>query len=198
MTTTRTENYRFEDEFLKKVRESDVWEKLSSSDDLNWSESLIDKYSELWNWEELSSNGSIPWNESLIEKYKHKIHWGNFTTSIFNCRYSRRRGIGGFDHKSNEKVSQLLRKFNEYWDWSQISRHSELNFTSELLESFANKWVWKDLINNREVNWNYQLFEHFRVYIPMLDIENFTRSELWNALIEVDYKIMTGKLLSGQ
>ncbi|MEI7502986.1 MAG: hypothetical protein WCJ61_06850 [Paludibacter sp.] len=185
---------RFENEFLKKMRESDVWKKLSRSEDLIWSEGLIDKYADQWNWEELCENGRIPWTESLIEKYKNRIHWANLTSTIF-CRYSRRYLFGGVEANSKVDASSLLRKFSDFWNWENISSRAELNFTPELIETFANKWVWKELIDNRDLKWNYQLFERFRVYIPLLDIDNLKRSQLWEALVEMDFKIMTGKIL---
>ena len=197
MTTTRTENYRFEDEFFKKVRESDVWKKLSSSEDLNWTKSLIDKYVDQWNWEDLSNNRNIPWTVSLLEKYKELIHWNHLTSTIFYC-YSKRFRNNGIDTRSNEVFTELLRKFSEYWDWKFISRYAELNFTPELIESFANKWDWKELINNDEIKWNYPLFERFRLYMPLLDFENLKGSRLWESLVEVDFKIMKGRILSGQ
>jgi hypothetical protein len=145
--TTRIESYRFEDEFLKKVLESDVWKRLSASEDLNWSESLIDKYADQWNWKDLSENVTIPWTEDLIEKYKHLIHWKNLTWSIFVPYPINRSKNAGIMGKSNEEVSLLLRKFSDYWDWKEISSHAELNFTPELIQAFANKWIWKELID---------------------------------------------------
>jgi hypothetical protein len=197
MTTSRSENYRFEDEFLKKVCKSNVWKKLSFSEELNWSESLIDKYADSWSWEVLCSNSNIPWNENMIEKYKHRIQWKHFTASIFNC-FSHRRGLNAIDVKSTEEVLLLLHKFSDYWDWELISSRGDLNFTPELIETFAHKWDWKELIDNNAVKWNYPLYERFSAYIPLLDIVNLKRSVLWEALVEMDYKIITRKILSEQ
>lgn len=191
------ESSRFEDEFLKKMRESDVWKKLSESEDLNWTEALIDKYANQWDWEGLCNNRNIPWTESLIEKYKNRIHWENLTNTLFRC-YPRYLRLSSIDIKSNDEVITLLKKFSDYWNWNKISRQAELNFTPELIDSFTNKWVWKELIYNSDVKWNYQLFDRFRLYIPLLDFDNLKRSSLWSALVATDLKILTGKILSGQ
>lgn len=174
----------FGEEFFKIVREKEVWKKISMNKELPWNIKLIEKYSDKLDWEELCENHGIIWDAVSIEKFRFKINWNALSGSILWQVNS----SGSFDWS-------LLKKYERFWNWTELSRRSGY-IPTDILELYADKWDWAELIDNRDINWTYSIFERFKNHIPISDFENLKRSQLWDNLINIDEQIITGKILA--
>ncbi len=181
--TTKNDLQNFGEEFFKKIRENEAWKNISRNEDLPWSLKLIEKHSSKFDWEELSQNDGVKWDAELIEKFKHFINWTAMSGNIIRLVQQ----PGSFDWN-------LLKKYEGYWNWYELSKWSGY-IPTDIIEQYADNWDWKELIDNRDINWTYDLFERFKNYIPVSDFENLQRSTLWAKLVKIDEQIITGKLL---
>lgn len=185
--TQRNELQSFEEEFFKRIREHDAWKKISAEWDFPWSDKIIERYADKWDWKELSENPAIRWSEELLEKYKNRIDW--YVLSGIAMRSGNRKSNSlAFDWN-------IIKKFETYWNWQQLSRYAE-NLPVEIIERFIDKWDWKELIDNRNINWSFELFEKFKRYIPVSDFDHLKQSSLWSNLVEIEEQIIRGKVLS--
>ena len=182
--TTRNELQSFEEEFIKRTCENDAWKKLSKSIELPWSEKLIEQYADKWDWTELCKNRSIVWTAEMIEKFRERINWNALSDTIIDFYY----------HEARHTDWDLIKKYESSWNWSLISRYA--NLTPEIIELFLDKWDWKELVENREICWNFKLFDRFKQYMPISDFSYFMNSWLWDGLVEMEEKIIIGKILS--
>jgi len=180
--TTRNENYTFEVEYFKRGVERAAWDRISNDESLPWNAKFLEKNCEKLNWKIISENVGINWTEGLIDKFKHRIDWTVFSGSYSNWRKDyTNRGI------------EIIKKFEQFWDWKELSK---TNISNDIIEEFANRLDWEELIDNNRINWTYEMFDKYSKYILVADISNFKRSKLWNNLVEIDAKIIVGKLLS--
>ena len=182
---TRNELQSFEEEFIKRIRENDAWKKLSASWELPWSVKLLEQYVDQWDWTVLCQNRHIAWTAEMIEKFQARIYWNELTESITACSF----------HDSIPTDWDIIKRFESKWDWKIISRNAN-RITPEVIEQFRDKWDWRELIENREIKWNFKLFERFKRYIPVSDFSHFKQSHLWDNLVEIEERIITGKILA--
>jgi len=182
---TRNELQSFEDEFFKRIRENEVWKAISKSNDIPWSEKIIDKYADKWEWTELCRNHNIRWTVDMIEKFKSRIDWNTLSETVLGTPFREAKSIDW----------SIIRKFDSFWNWKALSLNAAY-IPIDIVEQFLDKWDWKELIDNRNLAWNFDLFEKFKRYIPVADFDNLKRSNLWDFLVEIDQKIITGKILS--
>lgn len=183
--TTRNELQFFDEEFIKRIRENDAWRKISESPEIPWNDRLIEQFADKWDWNELCENKSIPWTAELIEKFRDRINWDELSESIIDNNYR------------DGKVADwgLIKKFESSWNWKLISRRACL-ITPDIIEQFVDKWDWKELIENRDINWNFNLYERFKRYIPVSNFSHFKQSHLWDKLVSIEERIITGKILA--
>ncbi len=187
--TTKNEVTSFENELFKKLRIKEAWKNLSNSE-FNWTASLIEKHKEKINWDELSKSNNVEWSIDLLEKYQYSINWNELSESIFS------RPNRYHSEKNYTQISaSLLSKFENRWNWNKVSENS-YNVTDEILETFSNQLDWKEIINNRNISWNTLRYEKFKKHMPLYDIDYFTKSHLWNELVEIEEKILEGKILA--
>ncbi|GBE16756.1 hypothetical protein BMS3Abin15_00579 [bacterium BMS3Abin15] len=182
---TQNDFQNFGDEFLRSIREKEVWKKISANKDIPWNMNLLEKFADKLDWKALCENDGIDWDEEMLERFKRRIDWDVLSEYIFYQR----------TYWSPLRDLSLLKKFENYWNWQNISRSIKF-LSAEIIEQFAKRWDWKELIDNRNFNWTFEMFERFRNYIPLTDMDVLFKSELWDQLVEIDEKILTGKLLS--
>ena len=84
---TRNEMQSFEEEFFKRIRENEAWRNISGSDDIPWSEKIIDKYADKWDWTKLCGNHAINWTKDMIEKFKSRIDWDELSETIIGTPF---------------------------------------------------------------------------------------------------------------
>ena len=182
---TKNELQNLGEDFLKRIREKEVWKKISANDDIPWDMNLLEKYADKLDWEELCENDRVNWNEEMLERFRYNIDWDILSKNLFSER----------TYWSPLRDLSILKKFERYWNWQKISK-SFTDFPVEIIEQFANRWDWRELIDNKNINWSFEMFERFKKYILLTDMDVLFRSEMWDQLVEIDEKILTGKILA--
>ncbi len=184
--TTSNGTQTFDEDFLKRIRENYAWKNISGSEQIPWSEKLIEANADHLDWFELSGNKNIPWTNDLIEKYKSRIDWNELSRAVSYV----------FGRGSKAINWDLIQNYESFWNWHLLSENIG-HITEEKLTKYAGKWDWKQLIDNRHLNWSFELYWKFRQYIPTGNLEDFTRSSLWSDLVAIEEKMITGKILEG-
>lgn len=153
-------------DFILSIAEQEAWDKLSS--ELHWSETMLEKFKDNVNWEEISSNSEIFWTISMLKKFSYRIDWNELSRMI--C---------------NESLSEeCITTFADKWNWSELSRNSNLKLTHQLLEKFRENWDWCKIIDR----WRDELFENkgidfyerYKENIPESVLKN---SRLWDDMV---------------
>lgn len=175
----------FEMEFIESIKERDAWKKISSNEEIPWSEKLISKYADQLEWNKLSENTSINWTVEMLDKYKNRINWNALSESIFNSYYG----------PSHYNAWSLIKPFVHLWDWTMLSK-CRTNIPTDTIVEFADYWNWKELMNNDGIKWSEELFLKFKHYIPVTNIEEFIKSELWDKIVSNKATILLGKILA--
>ncbi len=184
-----SENLIFEEEFFSRIREKEVWDKLSEGNDLDWNMQLIKKHADKWNWKLLSGNHNINWTESMLAEFKDRICWNELSDSIRCCRHYNLN----YGHSPFLKIP-VLEKYENLLNWERIS-DSYILTSSEIIERFAHRLDWSLVIRNLDIEWTFDLFHKFKKYMTSIDAETLLSSHLWNCLIEHDKKIIMAKIL---
>ena len=183
--TLKNELQTFEEEFLIKEIENAAWEKISGENNFIWSEKIIERNAEKINWAKLCENVEVYWTKRLLHMFWDNINWETLSKRILqNFRYS-----------TNTNIWSIIKEFESSWDWHELSCYAT-SIPNEILAEYADKWDWKALIQNNNLDWSFELFERFKKYIPIHDIETFKGTHLWRELVEIDKKIIVGKILS--
>lgn len=124
------------------------WGALSKRNDLVINnEALIELYNKNWDWAYLSECVNLEFNTEFIEATKLKP-WNWKVVSI---------------HKSFLPTIEILTLTHEFdLDWQYLSQHSNLLPTKELLAKFENKWDWHNITQNPQINFaDINLIERF-------------------------------------
>lgn len=133
------------------------WNSISERRDIDLiNETIIKLIDKDWNWERLSSHSSLIFNEEFILKVKSKpwdwnlvSHHISFSPSIEILTQTKRFDLDWtFLSKRTDlnPTRELLSKFENYWDWHNITRQAGLDFTgTDLIIRFIDKWDWSFL-----------------------------------------------------
>lgn len=182
---TKLGDQTFGSEFFKMFLEQEAWILISRTHDIPFTEALIDKYIDKWDWKELSSNVAVRWNEHLIEKYKNKIDWPNLTMNVF---------VGNYSFTPYINID-LIRKFENSWDWSILSDRIPM-LPLPIMQEFVHRWDWNKLIYSRHIDWDNELFVLFKDYIQIKDLGEFRQSGLCRDLVEINKISMIAQMLA--
>ena len=139
------------------------------------------------NWEEVSGNSSIHWDVGLLERFRGRIDWKVFSRNADDDILS----------------EEVIEKFKDSWDWSELSGNSSLPLSYELIDNHIDRWDWNQLTNNyhrhcihgglRNVL-NMDFFERYQQYIPIEDLE---RSALWSNMVDEEEEAIKKELIMG-
>ena len=104
-----------------------------------------------------------------------------------------------FSERANEEIliPELIEKFKERWDWSELSDNTDLKLTYDLIDKYIGRWDWSRLINRGWYNNSCDLYSvvfvnRYAQYIPMEDFEN---SSLWDAIVEEEENAIKKEIL---
>jgi len=120
-------------------------------------------------WKELSERESL--SMDILEKFADKldweeiIHWEEFSRSC----------------PDNLISETSLHKFENRWDWKNLSNRDRIYNDWNLLEKFADKVNWGEVITNWNIEKPLEFFSRFQQYIPMSKLQE---SRLWDSLVE--------------
>lgn len=149
-------------QFLAAMLEEAAWKEVSSKE--GWTMEALEKYQDKVDWKEISSNSDVMWTVDGISKFMGKIIWEEFSR---NCP----------EYLLTE--DNLLR-FKGNWNWSQLSRRSELYNNWALLDMVTDLVDWKEIITNWDIKFPIQFFKRYEKYIPM---SQFQDSSLWDDFV---------------
>ena len=165
-------------DFMQRIADEGAWKELSN--DLSWTETLLEKFQDKIDWQELSGNRNILWTIPMLQKFKHRINWDKFS----RC--------------ADEKTSteNCIETFKEKWNWSELSNNYSI--TNQLLEKFADKWDWESVIDGYNNNLfssdsAIEFYERYKEYIPAAKLQN---SRLWNEIVEQRKKQILSEIIS--
>lgn len=160
METTNLSN-----EFMAKMLEKKAWEELSN--ELMWTEQLLEKCRGKVDWTEISKNCNIVWTVPMIEKFKDCIDWDELSRSCNEHLFT----------------TELLERYKNRWNWRELSHNSSLPLTDELLEQFADRWDWGEIIDcySRDEMYDAAFLNKYQDRIPMSSLQY---SRLWSKLVE--------------
>ena len=180
---------QFEQNFFNQMCEKEVWKRISGGDDIIWNVELLEKYKDKLDWKELSSNTDVHWNIEKVDRFIQLIDFDELSGAICYSRYNY--------SKSHCDVVEIIRKHSNKFNWNKLSE-GELPSSMSLLEEFKDKWDWKEIISNRNIKWDTSLFNRYRNYIPIVNIEDFTRSELFDCLMNQRKLMQIGEILGSK
>ena len=153
-------------DFMQRSLDTEAWKEISN--ELCWTEALLEKYQDKIDWQEVSKNRNILWTVPMLQKFKHRINWDLLS------RYA------------DEKVlrENIIEIFKEKWDWSELSGNRSIN--NQLLEKFADKWDWESVIDCYNDNLYsdasaIEFYERYKEYIPAAKLQG---SSLWARIVE--------------
>ena len=165
-------------DFMQRIADEGAWKELSN--ELSWTETLLEKFQDKIDWQELSGNRNILWTIPMLQKFKHRINWDKFS----RCA----------DEKT--LTENCIETFKEKWDWSELSNNYSI--TNQLLEKFADKWDWESVIDGYNNNLfssdsAIEFYERYKEYIPAAKLQN---SRLWNEIVEQRKKQILSEIIS--
>lgn len=89
----------------------------------------------------LCLNKGIKWNKPLIDTIGELINWNELSLIINDI--------------------QLIKDYEDKWNWDVLSQNANLPWNFNLLDSYANKWNWKYLSGNPNLPWNFELLKKY-------------------------------------
>ncbi len=142
--------------------------KISSDYPLN--DELLMEYSNDLDWEEVSGNSNIKWTAAMINCWGDRLNWKTFS------------------ERANEEIliPELIEKFKDRWDWSELSDNSDLKLTYDLIDKYIDRWDWDRLINRGWYSSESELYsiDFLNRYVKYIPMEDFEKSNLWDAIVE--------------
>lgn len=166
---------RLANEYMEKKLEHEAWKELSEN--LDWTEQMLEKYKDKVNWEYISGNRNIEWTSDMLEKFKELIDWMELSDT--SC--------------TTILTESCLEQFKGYWDWSKLSGNESLKLNYQLIDKFADMWDWTALINRwKEKIYGFDFLERYARKISQSRLEG---SDLWHTLVEERIKDMKKDIL---
>ena len=153
-------------DFMQHIADAEAWKELSN--EVNWTEALLEKFQDKVDWQEISESSRILWTIPMIQKFKNRLNWDAFSDRI----------------NEESLTEECIQTFAEKWNWSKLSGNSDLSLTEELIDKFIDRWDWKEIIERycdkvfegRAI----EFYEKYKEYIPTVSLQN---SRLWNEIV---------------
>ena len=145
------------DLIIKLRRKNWDWRSISTREDIELNnETILELLDKDWNWGHLSSHPSLEFNKDFIVSVKSKpLNWkvvsqqSSFSPSVETLTQTK---IFDLDwtylskRKDLNPTKELLARFENNWDWSEISRQSNIDFKdTDLVNRFIGRWDWSFL-----------------------------------------------------
>ena len=170
------------DEGMLQMLTEEAWKYLS--EDLEWTETLLEKYADKVDWKAISENRNVFWTVPMLKKFSKKVDWkvlsGNANRVWFTNAH--------------------LEAFKDKWDWNEVVYHFPLS--DAMIEKYADYVDWTMLIGADRYycamphNNNFDaiaFFEKFKEHIPM---EKLHQSDLWRRMVRQTAKQLFTEILS--
>ena len=167
------------DEFMQQVATEQAWKNLS--EDLQWTESLLEKYSDKVDWKEISSNKHITWTIPMLQKFSKKIDWKALSECV--------------DEDWFTEVH--METFKDKWDWAELSGNRNLKLSYELLDKYIDRWNWGAIIEWRRWDSNNDIFslDFLKRYQDRIPVDELENSVLWSDIIDEEAEAIKKEML---
>ena len=142
---------------------------------------IVDEFSEYINWTSLCRNDLFNWSYPFIEKYKDKIDWNEFS-NIFGVFILNNQEDAGSDPINEGDINNYiaaLHKYENRWNWDNLSESRFLENNRLVLETFKNRWNWELLICNESIDWDIEMVQQYNDCIPTSDRVVLENSHMW-------------------
>ena len=157
---------------LKKQVKKEAMKKISS--DYPLTDELLKEYCNDLDWEEVSENSNIKWTAAMIDRWGEYLNWKTFS------------------ERANEEIliPEIIEKFKDRWDWSELSANSDLKLTYDLIDKYIDRWDWNRLINRGWYSSENELYsiDFLNRYVKYIPMEDFEKSNLWDSIVEEEEK----------
>lgn len=168
------------------------WYGLSSEENFDWKQEILEDGKYKWDWEALFVNPSIMWSFDLIDKFKEVVNWAYISSMelewtakeidhfkdylVFNGEYkSGLESANGKNH-GTETFQRYSMKHNII---GNISANTYIRWNDTLIEDFKEFWNWDLLSKNESVRWNQKRIKKFKNYINFKSLSK-NHSFDWN------------------
>ena len=166
------ETNKVNDYLMKKMIQKEAMKKISS--DYPLTDELLKEYRSDLDWEEVSENSNIKWTAVMIDRWGEYLNWKTFS------------------ERANEEllIPELIERFKDRWDWSELSANSDLKLTYDLIDKYSDRWDWNRLINRGWYNDGCDLYsiDFLNRYVQYIPMEDFEKSNLWDSIVEEEEK----------
>jgi hypothetical protein len=175
------------------------WESISKRQDIDLSnETILELIEKDWNWNYLSSHSNLIFDSEFISQIKSKP-WDWLTISrhssflpsieILNQTKTYDLDWTQISKRVDLKPSrELLAKFENNWDWHEITRQSGIDFKdNDLILRFINRWDWSFLCQEVELTLNKKTLTAFKNHLDWNLISSNTNIDFSEELIR-EYK----------
>lgn len=174
---------KINDTFMQQVLKKEAWKYLSEN--LKWTESLLEKYAEKVDWKEISYNDNIYWTIPMLKKFSRKLDWSVLSNHADRMWFT-------YEH---------LETFKDRWDWNEIVFKFALS--DAMIKKYADYIDWTALIgaegsyhcfmpHNDDFD-AIAFFEKYKEYIPMAKLQ---KSDLWKRMVRQTAKQLFTEIMS--
>ena len=172
---------------LKKQIQKEAWRSISRRYPLT--ANMLLQFQCKLDWEEVSCNPSIHWDVAMLEQFRRSVDWKVFSRSAGNAILT----------------EEVIEKFKDNWDWSELSENDELTLTYDLIDKYIDRWDWKRLINNNNCRDNtrngrrlFLVMDFLIRYQQYISAEDLEKSILWYGLVEEEEEAIKKELICGK
>lgn len=127
-----------------------------------------------WDWDFISNHRHFPSDTNTLKRFKEKINWTIFS----DCNTIKQKfNPNSWDsiRECLDNIDNYLITFEDVWDWSILSKNSNINYNRSTLKKYKNKnWDWdylsefgSFLTKQKRDNENFleQVIKQFQLYI---------------------------------
>ena len=104
-----------------------------------------------WDWDFISNSEKIKLEKTVLNKYADKLNWEylsrNDVLKKFFDDSNKDVYVSVSDWRS--QVQDYLNAFEQYWDFKELSKISNITWDESLVEKFSDQWDWKVLSSEK-------------------------------------------------
>jgi hypothetical protein len=179
-------------ELLERFEERWDWRALSTNESLPWSMELLMRFKDRWNWPVLSKNRFLPWADllmlfdvtrkyagttipecywqkwlndpntprELLEQYENLWEWSIYPENDLRDIFIEASGLKEIDWL------EWLDRFEDKWDWEELSQHTSLLWPISLLRNDENleSSLLLGLSHSESLTWPFEFIERIDNY----------------------------------
>jgi len=116
---------------------------------------LLSRIKEFINWKGFSTNGEIIWDNNTLTLFDNDIFWG-INSDEKEVAY--RKGLDSFQRALDTEWDAIFREEEHRFRNGGISANPFLQLSEDLLKNFEDKWDYYALCRNYELDWNAESF----------------------------------------